>query len=131
VTFASRVDTQFKVVPPEAALPVISDGDAVGMSAIVCVEKDRVVGAFTQQQLARFLCEKAFGQGGIIDLGDYTIADVLSLPDVKGGCKMLPGDSSFKDATDVLRDKGTRLVVAVDRQTNAPLGVMVRAHRRY
>ena len=74
---------------------------------------------------------KALEMDGMIDLGDHTVTDILNNPSVADGFKVMLAGSSFFDAVKVLKEPKTRVVVAVNPDDGLPVGVVLRAHRRY
>lgn len=68
---------------------------------------------------------------GMIDLKDHKISDLIKDDAVKQGCRILPGGISFLDAVKTLKEPKIAVIVAIDDQNNEPLGVILRAYRRY
>jgi hypothetical protein len=68
---------------------------------------------------------------GMIDLGDHTVSDILNNPAVADGFRGVQAGSSFFDAAKILKESKTRVVVAVNSDDGATVGVVMRAHRRY
>lgn len=89
------------------------------------------MGAITHQQLALYMTNKASEMDGMIDLNDHTISDILDSPAVADGFRTMPAGSPFFDAVKMLKEPKTRVVVAVNPDDGAPVGVIPRAHRRY
>lgn len=131
ITLASRSDHKFEVVDHKSKLVDHVKAEAQPCAAFVCIENGGVVGAITHQQLALYIATKALELDGMIDLNDHTFADVLSVPAVKDGFRSMHAGSSFLDAIEVLQEPKTRVVVAVNPDNGAPVGVVLRAHRRY
>lgn len=131
VSLASRADPRFYVVSRTTSLIELCREEAQSCAAFVCVEDGQATAAFSHQQLSNYLTLKAFELDGLIDLNDHSIEDVLTDPAVGMGFRTLPADTSFFEAIKVLKEPKTRVVVAIDRDQGMPVGVMVRAHRRY
>lgn len=131
VTLASRADHKFEVVERTTKLVGLASEAAQTCAAFVCLENGSIVGAITHQQLALFMATKALELDGMVDLNDHTVEDVLSIPAVTDGFRSMPAGSSFFDAIKILKEPKTRVVVAVDPDNGAPVGVVLRAHRRY
>lgn len=131
VTLASRADHSFEVVDRTSKLVNLTRQEAHTCAAFVCMENGVVMGAITHQQLAHYLTDKASELDGIIDLGDHTISDILDSPAVADGFRTMSASSSFFDAVKILKEPKTRVVVAVNPDNGVPVGVVLRAHRRY
>ena len=95
------------------------------------MENDDVVGAITHQQLGLYITTKALELDGLVDLNDLTVADILDSPAVTDGFRPMPAGTSFFDAIKVLKEPKTHVVVALNPDNGAPVGVVLRAHRRY
>ncbi|NRP13447.1 MULTISPECIES: hypothetical protein [unclassified Aliiroseovarius] len=131
VTLASRADLRFEIVDPTSTLVRLARQEAQTCAAFVCIDQGDVVGAITHQQLAHYIAAKALEMDGMIDLGDHTVTDILNNPSVADGFKVMLAGSSFFDAVKVLKEPKTRVVVAVNSDDGLPVGVVLRAHRRY
>ena len=131
VTLATRADHRFEVVKRTSKLVDLASGAAQTCAAFVCMENGGVVGAITHQQLALFVATKALEEDGMVDLNDHTVEEVLSLSAVTDGFRLMPAESSFFDAIKILKEPKTRVVVAVNPDNGVPVGVVLRAHRRY
>jgi len=131
VTLASRADQRFQIVERASTLGQLSTQDFQSSVAFVCVENGRVIGAMTHQHVVSYLTAKASELGGMIDLNDHTVADILDNLDAAAGFREMPAGSSFFDAIKVLQEPKTRVVVAVEPENGRPVGVVLRAHRRY
>ncbi len=131
VSLASRADKRFMIVERNNKLVEFAGEQLQSSAAFVCVEDGGVVGAITHHQLANYLTAKAAELDGLIDLNDHTIADILADPVISDGFRPVPAQSSFFDAIKILKEPKTRVVVAIDSTNGAPVGVVLRAHRRY
>ncbi|GHC54214.1 hypothetical protein [Neogemmobacter tilapiae] len=131
VTLASKADERFAIVERATSLLKLNQEETHSLAAFVCMENGQVVGAITHQQLALYMAGKARDQAGLIDLNDYTVADLLNRPTVADGLRLMPAESSFFDAIKVLQSPKTRIVVAINSFDGSPVGVVLRAHRRY
>lgn len=131
VSLLDRSDPRFQKVDLDTTLFAIASDEAKSLSAFVCVDDGAVVGAFTHKQLSHFISEKALEVGGMVDLNDHSIADVIKYDGVEQGCRILPEGTSFSEAVKTLKEPKTSVVVAIDDQSYEPLGVILRAHRRY
>ena len=131
VTLASRADRRFEIVELTSKLVSLAGKETQTCTAFVCMENDVVVGAITYQQLALYMTTKALELNGMIDLNDHTISDILDNPAVADGFRTMSADTSFFDAVKTLKEPGTRVVVAVNPDDGTPVGVVLRAHRRY
>ncbi|WP_420730030.1 hypothetical protein [Hwanghaeella sp. 1Z406] len=131
VSLLDRSDPRFLKVEPSMTLLAIASDEAKSLSAFVCVDGGVVVGAFTYKQFSHFVSEKALAMDGMIDLKDHKISDLIKDDAVKQGCRILPGGISFLDAVKTLKEPKIAVIVAIDDQNNEPLGVILRAYRRY
>lgn len=131
VTLASRADQRFEIVKRTSKLLCLAREDAQPCAAFVCMENDDVVGAITHQQLGLYITTKALELDGLVDLNDLTVADILDSPAVTDGFRPMPAGTSFFDAIKVLKEPKTHVVVALNPDNGAPVGVVLRAHRRY
>ena len=132
VSLLDKLDRKFHLVDRDTRLMDIASAEVVISQAFVCVDgKGAVVGAFTHQQYSQFISEKALETGGIIDFNDHTVAAVLKYEGVEQGCAVLPSRTPFLDVVNALKEPRVRLVVATNEDTHEPLGVILRAHRRY
>jgi hypothetical protein len=127
----SRSDPRFLAVERTSTLVEILNEEGQSCTAFLCIENRQVAGAFTHHQLALYVSKRAVELEGMIDLNDHTVADVLNDPSIGDGCRPLSAKTSFFDAVKVLKEPKTRVVVAVDPDTELPVGVILRAHRRY
>jgi CBS domain-containing protein len=131
ISLASRSDQRFEVVDHKSKLVECNLAVAQTYAAFICIKNGGVVGAITHQQLALYIMTKALELDGMIDLNDHTFADVLNSPAVKDGFRPMPAGSSFFEAVKILQEPKTRVVVAMNPDNGAPVGVVLRAHRRY
>ncbi|CAI9403970.1 hypothetical protein ANOBCDAF_04527 [Pleomorphomonas sp. T1.2MG-36] len=131
VTLASRADPRFEIVEPTSKLVHLAREETQANAAFICMEKGSVVGAFTHQQLALYMTTKAQETGGLIDLNDHAVEDILNDPAITDGFRPMPAGTSFLDAVKTLKEPKTRVVVAVNPEDGAPVGVILRTHRRY
>ena len=131
VLLSDKSDRNFYKVGPDKTLLAVASDEAKRVSAFVCVDGGKVIGAFTHKQLSNFVAKKALEAGGMVDLNDHSISDVIKNDGVDQGYRILSGDISFFDAIKILKEPNTRVVVAIDDQSKEPLGVILRAHRRY
>lgn len=131
VTLASRADHKFEIVERTSNLVSLAREETQTCAAFVCMENGTVVGAITHQQLALYMTTKASELNGMIDLCDHTVSDILDNPAVANGFQIMPAVSSFFDAVIRLKEPRTRVVVAVNPDDGMPVGVVLRAHRRY
>ena len=131
VSLLDKSDPRFHKVEPDKTLLAIASDEAKSLSAFVCVDGGAVVGAFTHKQLYHFISEKALEADGMIDLNGHSIADVIKYDGVELGCRVLPSGISFLDAVKTLQEPKTSVVVAIDDQSQEPVGVILRVHRRY
>lgn len=131
VTLASRADQRFEIVERTSRLIDLAKKESQTCAAFICMEYGEVVGAITYQQLAHYMTTKALELDGMVDLNDHTVEDIMDCPVVADDFQSMPAESSFFDAVKILKETGTRVVVAVDKEKGAPIGVVLRAHRRY
>lgn len=131
VTLASRADHRFEVVERTSRLMSLAKEKAQVCAAFICMENGDVVGAITHQQLAHYITAKALELDGMVDLNDHTIGDVMDDPEVTNGFRSMHAGSSFYDAVKILKEPKTRVVVALNPDNGKPVGVVLRAHRRY
>lgn len=131
VTVESRSDPRFLTVQRTSTLVALGNAEGQNCSAFLCMENGQLSGAFTHQQVAHYISRSAVDLDGMIDLNEHTVGDILQDPSVNDGCRPLSAKLSFFEAIKVLREPKTRVVVAVDPVTGAPVGVVLRAHRRY
>lgn len=131
VTLGSRADKMFEIVERTSKLSNLTRENSRPCSAFVCVENGGVVGAFTYQQLGIYMMIKSRELNGMVDLNDHTVADILNSPAVEDSFSSMPEESSFFDTIEILKEPNTRVVVAVKADNGMPIGVVLRAHRRY
>jgi len=131
VTLASRADKRFVIVEKTTNLNNLAGDDVRRCSAFVCVENGRVAGAFTHRDIARYLLREALEAGGIFDLNDHTVGQLLCEPAIEEGWYLVPANQSFSALAELLKQSKTQIIIAVDPANNMPLGVVLRAHRRY
>lgn len=131
VLLASIADPRFAIVERTTKLVSLAQEESQLCAAFVCTEGDRVIGAMTYQQLALYLTSKASELEGMIDLRDHTISDILQSPAVADGFRIMSAATSVFDAVAILKAPKTRVVVAIDPENGRPVGVVLRAHRRY
>ncbi|SFP23171.1 Abi-like protein [Cohaesibacter marisflavi] len=131
VTLESKTDKRFIVVERTSKLACLANEEAQTCSAFVCMENENIVGAITHEQLGQYMATAAMKLDGMVDLNDHSIADVLNIPAVANGFRSMTAESSFFDAVKILKEPKTRVIVAVSPDDGAPIGVILRAHRRY
>lgn len=131
LNLAGRSDPRFLAVKRTSTLLELTNDEGQSCTAFLCIEDKNIVGAFTHHQLAQYISRRAGELEGMIDLNDHTVGNVLLDPSVDAGCRPLSAKLSFFDAAKVLKEPKTRVVVAVDPDTGTPVGVILRAHRRY
>lgn len=131
VTLGDRSDTNFLVVSATDSIKQHCNAMTGSCSAFVCADHTGVLSAFTKAQLANFIASRADANDGMIDLGDHLISEILESDDVKRGWRALDSGTNFSEAVDALKDARTKLIVALDCDTKEPVGIVLRAHRRY
>ncbi len=131
VSLLDKSDSKFQKVNLDTRLFKIATDDAKKFSAFVCVDDGAVVGAFTHKQISHFISDKALEADGMVDMNDYSIAEVVEYDGVKEGCRVLPAGTPFLETVKMLKEPKTIVVVAIDEKSQEPLGVILRAHRRY
>jgi len=131
VSLLDKSDQRFQKVNLDTKLFEIATDEAKKLSAFVCVDDGAVVGAFTHKQIAHFISDKALEAGGMVDMNDHSIADVVKYDGVEEGCRVLPAGTPFLETVKMLKEPKTIVVVAIDEKSQEPLGVILRAHRRY
>ncbi len=131
VTLLDKSDPRFQMVEPNTTLYDIASNETKNMSAFVCSDKGMVIGAFTHAQLSHFISDRALDGGGILDLNDLKVADVINNDIVRKGCRILPANTPIFDTVEALKEQQIRVVVAIDNESKESLGVILRAHRRY
>ena len=131
ITLASRADKRFLIVEKTTNLNDLARDEVRRCSAFVCVEDGRVAGAFTHRDIAQYLLRNALETGGIFDLNDHTVEQLLREPANEEGWHIVPAIQSFSAVAELLKQPKTQIIIAVDPATDRPVGVLLRAHRRY
>lgn len=131
VPLLSKADKSLGLVERSVSLINLAGDDFRQHAAFVCVEDGEVKGAFTHTQLSKYILAKSLALEGLVDLSDITVSMLLEEADVKSGFLAMPADAPLLDAVKELRKSKTQVVVALDPQSAAPVGVILRAHRRY
>ena len=131
ITVGNRSDSNFLSVDSKCSLASLSSRHGKFPAAFVCCVNDEVVGAFTYQNVVEHILQQAATLDGMIDLNVHSVEDIVQTPDVKNGFQTLSANAPLVAAIEVLKQTKMNLVVAVDDITRAPVGVILRAHRRY
>lgn len=131
VTLASRADKRFTIVEGSTTLASLTGRGNPTSKAFVCVENGKVTGAITHQQIASYIMVNAAETNGVFDLNNHTVAHMLNNDAVMRGFREISAQSSFLDAVAILKEAKTHVIVAVNPDDGAPVGVILRAHRRY
>lgn len=131
VTLASRADKRFLIVEKTTNLNDLAGEEVRRYAAFVCVENGRVAGAFTYRDIAQYLLRKALETDGIFDLNDHTVEQLLCEPAIGEGSLDVPANQPFASMAELLKQPNKQIIVAVDPATDRPVGVLLRAHRRY
>lgn len=127
----SRLDPKFQVVSPSTVLLELAREEVRTNAAFVCMEGGNFVGAVTMQNLAQYISTKAIEDDGLIDLSEHTIAHVIDCLGVADFCETLPSDEPFLTAIELLKRPKIRVLVGMDPANKIPVGIILRAHRRY
>ena len=132
VAVGERADTNFQwVMENQTLLEIIAQGGGVCLTAYVCLRGSGGHQSFTATQLADYASKKAIDQGGLVDFSDYTVAQLLDDDVIKTSSAILVVDAPMNSAVQLLQ-KNARIKSLIVLQANGiPMGVIVRAHRRY
>lgn len=130
-TLESRLDPKFQIVSSSTSLLELAREEAQTNTAFVCMEGDNFMGAITMQNFARYISAKAIDEDGLIDLNDHTVTNVIDCLELAKCCETLPSNEPFLTATELLKKSKIRVLVGMDPNNAKPVGVILRAHRRY
>lgn len=130
-TFVDRSDPNYQKVTAGESLFNICKANTKAFVAFICIDRDSVLGAFTHKQLTDYISDQALQLDGMIDLNDHAVSDLLGREEVNRGCLIIDASVAIADVVAALKRPRTRVVVGVEGQTGAPVGVILRAHRRY
>ena len=128
--FFDKSDHSFNSVDINDLVSTINFNSCKKSDAFVCYDNGIVVSAFTKQQLMNFILEKSNEQGGIIDLSDYKILDVVSQKFTKRAYRIVEDQMSWFEVINIMQGRKADIVVGVNQAQIASC-VLLRSHRRY
>lgn len=129
-TFRNRADKNFLTVGPGDDLRILNLPGAKSCCAFVCVEGSKMKGAFTHKQALDFLAIKAAELDGLVDFKDFAVSELVSTNDIQQGAEIVDADLPFGEVVELLKKKDTMLVLGLGIY-GEPIGIILRAHRRY
>ncbi|PWG01944.1 hypothetical protein [Sphingosinicella humi] len=131
VPISSRLSADFLQVQETTPLDTVFSGLTRKCQAAVCVDSDgSPTVAFTAFALLPFLAGHASKDGGLVEPGGWTVADLLGSIDLSESWAMIKDDLPLATAVDTLKQPKVQVVVGTTA-TGAPSGIILRAHRRY
>lgn len=129
-TLVDRADPRYRKVAGDMPVAELLRGSVADQIAFVCCdEAGQAIDAFTHSALTAFLAIKVQEEGAVMDLDDFTVADILNKQ--KSSARLVPADTPLQAAIELLGKPRVGLLVAIDPASRTPMGVLLRAHRRY
>jgi hypothetical protein len=100
--------------------------------AIICLDdKGRPTAAFTVVEAVRFISESAKGLGGMIDLEDHTVLDLLKTANLVDRGTQMDDATPLALAVKELQKPRIQILVGIEAASWKATGAILRAHRRY
>ncbi|RDJ00749.1 hypothetical protein B5K05_33295 [Rhizobium phaseoli] len=131
-TLAAKLDPAFVPVKPETGLGELAELLDEKHQAIICLDdKGRPTAAFTVVDAIRFISERAKGLGGMIDLKDHTVSDLLKIANLVDRWTQMDDATPLALAVKELQKPRIQILVGIDVASGKATGAILRAHRRY
>jgi hypothetical protein len=131
-TLAAKLDPAFVPVKPETPLAELTELLDEKHQAIVCLDQDgRPTAALTVVDAIRFISQCAKGIGGMIDLGEHTVSDLIKAANLSDRWTQLADSTPLALAIKELQKPRIQIIVGVETATGKATGAILRAHRRY
>lgn len=129
-TLAGRADPRFLKVRQDMSLTDLLRGEVGESIAFVCCDDEgRAIDAFAHAALTTFVAAKAGEADGLLDMGDWRVGDLQAAAPTRA--RLVPAETLLHDAVALLGKPKVGLLVAINPATGAPVGVLLRSHRRY
>jgi hypothetical protein len=129
-----RCDTRFQIVAGSDSLALILSKYEPNAPAIIKLDANGApTAALTTADIMLFAQAKASDVAGMIDFNEHTVDDVITAQGLATSFVLLDSKVPLSVATDQLRKKDVRVVVATENVSGniVAKGAILRAHRRY
>lgn len=131
-TLAGKLDASFVSATPETVLTDLLEHVDEKHQAIICLdEAGRPSAAFTPVDAMRFITSRAKEVGGLIDLHDHKVSDLIADAGIAERWVQLSDASPIALAVKELQKPRIQVLVGVDATSGKATGAILRAHRRY
>lgn len=131
-TLAAKLDPGFVPVKPETGLGELAELLDEKHPVIICLDdKGRPIAALTVVDAIRFISESAKGLGGMIDLKEHTVSDLLKTANLADRWTQMDDATPLALAVKELQKPRIQILVGIEAASGKATGAILRAHRRY
>ncbi|MCM2435970.1 CBS domain-containing protein [Agrobacterium rosae] len=131
-TLAAKLDPGFVPVKPETDLGELAELLDEKHQAIICLDDDgRPIAALTVVDAIRFITECAKRLGGMIDLNDHTVSDLVKVANLADRWTQMDDATPLALAVKELQKPRIQILVGIEAASGKATGAILRAHRRY
>ncbi len=131
-TLAAKLDPAFVPVKPETGLNELAELLDDKRQAIVCLDDEgRPTAALTVVDAIRFISECSKELGGMIDLKDHTISDLIKAANAADRWTQIDDATPLALAVKELQKPRIQILVGIEAVSGKATGALLRAHRRY
>ncbi|WP_090598084.1 Abi family protein [Pelagibacterium luteolum] len=131
-TLAAKLDASFVSVTPETVLKDLLEHVDEKHQAIICLDNaGRPSAAFTPVDAILFITSRAKEVGGLIDLHDHKVSDLIADAGIAERWAQLSDASPIALAVKELQKPRIQVLVGIDASSGKATGAILRAHRRY
>ncbi|NTG45610.1 Abi family protein [Agrobacterium rhizogenes] len=131
-TLAAKLDPGFVPVRPETGLSELAELLDEKHQAIICLDDDgRPIAALTVVDAIRFITECAKRLGGMIDLNDHTVSDLVKVANLADRWTQMDDATPLALAVKELQKPRIQILVGIEAASGKATGAILRAHRRY
>lgn len=131
-TLAAKLDPAFIPVKPETGLSELVELVDEKRQAIICLDDGGCpTAAFTVVEAIRFISEHAKDVGGLIDLQDHTVSDLIKAANLAARWIQIDDATPLALAVKELQKPRIQILVGIEAASGKATGAILRAHRRY
>lgn len=131
-TLATKLDPSFVAVKTDTCLSELVELIDERHQAIVCLDDNgRPTAAFTSIEAIRYISGSARAVGGMVDLMDHTVSDLISAADLAERWMQLDEVTPLALAVKELQKPRIQILVGIEAASGKATGAILRAHRRY
>ncbi|OQM73337.1 Abi family protein [Manganibacter manganicus] len=131
-TLSAKLDPAFVSVKRETGLNELAELLDERHQAIICLDDGgRPTAALTVVDAIHFISECAKSVGGLVDLKDHTVADLIKAANLTDRWTQMDDATPLALAVKELQKPRIQILVGIEAASGKVTGAILRAHRRY